>query len=212
VWKGALFQPSAFPGINAIINGGTIVHISIRNSIYLLLGLIGFKATPALAAQDIFLCIEGVPGESQDERHRDCIDVLAWSWGMSQSGTTHDGTGGGGVDKVSVQDLSVTKYIDKSSPDIMLATASGAHFPKLELLVHQTCGGCDPKQPYFSLTIEDIIVSSVSSGGSQGEDRLTENVTFNFAKVQWCYTQTNPDGSQEPEHCEGWDIVTNTPQ
>ena len=79
----------------------------IRNSIYLLLGLIGFKATPALAAQDMFLCIEGAPGESLDKRHPDCIDVLAWSWGMSQSGTTHT-AGGTGAGQANFQDLSVT--------------------------------------------------------------------------------------------------------
>ena len=49
-----------------------------------------------------------------DKTHAEEIDVLAWSWGMSQSGSMH--MGGGGAGKVNVQDLSFTKYIDKSTP------------------------------------------------------------------------------------------------
>ncbi|HYN78560.1 MAG TPA: type VI secretion system tube protein Hcp, partial [Lamprocystis sp. (in: g-proteobacteria)] len=70
-------------------------------------------------AVDMFLKLEGVTGESQDKTHTGEIDVLAWSWGLSQSGTFHTG-GGGGAGKVNVQDLSFTKYIDKSSPNLML--------------------------------------------------------------------------------------------
>ena len=183
----------------------------IRNSIYLLLGLIGFKATPALAAQDMFLCIEGAPGESLDKRYMDCIDVLAWSWGMSQSGTTHTG-GGTGEGKVAVQDLSVTKWVDKSTPILMSHTASGKVFPKVELYVHNACGNCDTSVPYFRLALENILVSSVSTGGSGGEDRLTENISLNFSKVDWCYAEQKPDGSYETEVCQGWDIQANTPR
>src|SRR4051794_28860352 len=64
-------------------------------------------------AVDIFLQLDGIKGEAQDDKYKDEIDVLAWSWGASQSGTTHGGSGSGGG-KVSVQDLSITKYIDKS--------------------------------------------------------------------------------------------------
>lgn len=177
----------------------------IQNSLYLLLGLLGFKSLPAYAAQDMFLCIEGVEGETQDLAYPGCIDVLAWSWGMSNSGSTV--VGGGGEGKVSVQDISVTKWIDKSSPDLMLLTANGKHFPKLELFVRTSCAVDCVADPYFQLTMNEVLVSSVSTGGSDGEDRLTENVSFNFAKVEWCYTV--PIKGETPE-CYGWDIVSNT--
>lgn len=184
------------------------MHASIRNSIYLFLGLLGFKATPASAAQDIFLCAAELEGESLDVRYPGCMDVLAWSWGASNSGNTHTG-GGAGV--VSVQDLSVVKYIDKASPDIMLFTANGINFPKLELLLHTPCAECKIDEPYYSVTMENVIVSSFAVGGSAGEDRLTENVTFNFSKVEWCYSPQNPDGSQGPKECKNWDIQANAP-
>jgi len=191
--------------------GETNLNIRIRNTFYLLLGLIGFKATPAMAAQDMFLCIDGIPGESQDKRYMDCIDVLAWSWGVSNSGSTHTG-GGGGTGKASFQDISLTKFLDKSSPILMLSTANGKVYPKVELFVHNACGNCDPETPYFRLNIENFIVSSISTGGSGGEDRLTENVSLNFSKVDWCYAEQKADGSYEPEVCKGWDIETNMPR
>lgn len=154
-------------------------------------------------AVDIFMKLEGVKGESRDHAHKDEIDVLAWSWGMSNSGTTHIG---GGEGKVSVQDISVTKWIDKASPDLMLLTANGKHFPKLELFVSKPCPAECVAYPYFKLTLEDVLVSSVSTGGSGGEDRLTENVSFNFAKVQWCYTAALKDGNPDTPECHSWDI------
>jgi len=181
----------------------------IRNSLCLLLGLLGFKSLPAYAALDMFLCADELQGEAQDPAYLNCIDVLAWSWGMSNSGTTHIG-GVGGEAKVNVQDISVTKYIDKATPDLMLLTASGKHFPKLELFVSKPCPADCTAYPYFKLTMTEVLVTSVSTGGSGGEDRLTENVSFNFAKVEWCYTATLKDGLPDTPECGGWDIVTNT--
>jgi len=78
-------------------------------------------------AVDMFLNLDGVKGESQDKVHTKEIDVLAWSWGMANSGTAHVG-GGAGSGKVSVQDLSFTKYVDSSSPNLMLNCCNGKHF------------------------------------------------------------------------------------
>ena len=71
-------------------------------------------------AVDMFIKIGDIKGESKDKTHKGEVDVLAWSWGMSNSGTTHMG-GGGGSGKVSVQDLSFTKYIDASSNALLKA-------------------------------------------------------------------------------------------
>src|SRR6476660_2723852 len=87
-------------------------------------------------AVDMFIKIDTVDGESKDSKHKGEIDVLAWSWGMSNSGSAHTG-GGAGAGKVNVQDLSFTKYIDKSSPDLMLACCNGKHFPDANLVVRK---------------------------------------------------------------------------
>ena len=156
-------------------------------------------------AVDMFLKVEGIEGESKDKGHGKEIDVLAWSWGMSQSGTSHVG-GGGGAGKVNVQDLSLTKYIDKSSPDLMLACCNGKHLGEAKLTVRKA--GESPLE-YLIITMTDVLISSVSTGGSGGEDRLTENVTLNFAKVKVEYTEQTAKGGAGAKPKMGWDIAAN---
>ena len=145
-------------------------------------------------AVDMFLKLEGCKGESQDKVHKDEIDVLAWSWGMSQSGTMHTG-GGGGAGKVNVQDLSVTKWVDKSSPVLMQYCSIGKQFTEALLTVRKA-GGDDPLE-YILITMKDVIVTSVSTGGSGGEDRLTENCSLNFSQYKVEYQPQKPDGSAD---------------
>ena len=101
-------------------------------------------------AVDMFMKIQGIEGESKDSSHKNEIDVLAWSWGMTQSGTGHVG-GGSGSGKVNVHDLSFTKYIDKSSPDLMLACCNGKHYGEAKLTVRKA--GENPLE-YMIVTIE----------------------------------------------------------
>lgn len=156
-------------------------------------------------AVDMFLKLDDVKGESIDSKHKDEIDVLAWSWGMSQSGTTHTG-GGGGAGKVSVQDLSFTKYVDKGSPTLQLACCNGKHYKEAKLTVRKA--GEKPLE-YLKITMKEIIISSISTGGSGGEDRLTENVTLNFAEFKTEYTPQKPDGSGDAAIEAAWHIAEN---
>ena len=156
-------------------------------------------------AVDMFLKIDDVKGESRDDKHKDEVDVLAWSWGMSQSGTTHMG-GGGGAGKVSVNDISITKYIDKSSPNLMLACCNGKHYKQALLTVRKA--GEKPLE-YIKLTMKEVIVSSLSTGGSGGEDRLTENLTLNFAEYKIEYSPQKPDGTGEAAVEAAFNIAKN---
>jgi type VI secretion system secreted protein Hcp len=160
-------------------------------------------------AVDMFMKIAGLKGESADKAgHAGEIDVLAWSWGASNSGNAHMG-GGQGAGKVNVQDLSFTKYIDKSSPDLMLYCCNGKHIKDATLTVRKA--GEKPLE-YLTITMNDIIVTSVSTGGSGGEDRLTENVTLNFAKVKVQYTEQKATGDAGDKPQMGWDIAGNVKQ
>ena len=155
--------------------------------------------------RDIFLKIEGVKGESVDDAHKDEIDVLSWDWGMSQTGTTQIGTGGG-AGKVSVQDLSFTKYVDKSTPTLMKYCCNGKHFDEAVLTLRKA--GESPLE-YFKLTINKVLITSISTGGSAGEDQLTENLTLNFAEMTVDYTPQKADGSSDAAVTIGWNIATN---
>jgi type VI secretion system secreted protein Hcp len=145
-------------------------------------------------AVDMFLKLTDLKGEAQDKSHKEEIDVLAWSWGMSQSGTMHTGGGGGGG-KVAIQDISVTKWVDKASPILMKYCSSGKQFKEGVLTVRKA-GGDNPLE-YIIITMSDVIVTSLSTGGSGGEDRLTENCSLNFAAVKVEYQPQKPDGSAD---------------
>ena len=156
-------------------------------------------------AVDIFIKLSDIKGESKGTGHVKEIDVLAWSWGMSQSGTMHTG-GGGGAGKVSVQDLSFTKYFDAASPDLMLACCNGKHIPEAILTV-QKAG--EKALPYIKITLSNLLVSSVSTGGSGGEDRLTENVSLNFEKVKVEYDTQTEKGAKGDHFAMGWNVAEN---
>ncbi|SFV04776.1 Hcp family type VI secretion system effector [Pseudoduganella namucuonensis] len=159
-------------------------------------------------AMDIFINLgDKIKGESRDKVQgpKGDVDVLAWSWGMSQSGTTHSG-GGGGAGKANFQDISFTKYIDKASNGLMTALAKGSHIPKVVLLVRKAGEG---QQRYIEITMEEVIVTSISTGGSGGEDRLTENVTLNFAKVKFAYAVQDSKGGVGADATFAWNIAEN---
>ncbi|MEM6973771.1 MAG: type VI secretion system tube protein Hcp [Pseudomonadota bacterium] len=154
-------------------------------------------------ALDMFLIIDkgAIEGESQDDEHTNTIDLLAWSWGISQSGSFHMG-GGGGAGKANFQDISITKYIDKSSSELMLYCSNGDHFDTAELIVRKA--GKNPLE-YLTILMNDVLVTSVSTGGSGGEDRLTENVTLNFAGFEVAYTPQKKDGTgDKPKELKWW--------
>ena len=155
---------------------------------------------------DCHIKFDGVEGETTDDGHDKEITVLNWSWGMSQSGTTHQG-GGGGAGKVNVQDISFTKYVDKSTTNLMSACCKGTHFDDAVLIVRKA--GDKPLE-YIKITMKEVIVTSVSTGGSGGEDRLTENVTLNFASVKVDYVEQTPKGGTGDKPSMNWNIADNS--
>ncbi|GAA0404449.1 type VI secretion system tube protein Hcp [Cocleimonas flava] len=156
-------------------------------------------------AVDMFLKLDGIDGEAQDAEHKKEIDVLAWSWGASQSGTTHMGAGGGGG-KANVEDVSFTHYIDSASHNLLQRVFDGKHISEGTLVVRKAGG--TPLE-YLTIKMTDIMVTNVSTGGSGGEDRLTENVTLNFSKVDYTYKPQKEDGSADADKKAGWDIAEN---
>src|ERR1700761_7447722 len=153
----------------------------------------------------MFLKLEGISGESKDKTHSKEIDLLAWSWGMSNSGSAHVG-GGAGAGKVNVQDISFTKYVDLSSTPLMLACANGKHITKATLVVRKA--GENPLE-YITVTMSECLVSSISTGGSGGEDRLAEEVTLNFAKGGVAYKEQAAAGGAAGTGDFKWDIAGN---
>jgi len=157
-------------------------------------------------AVDMFLKLDGVKGESKDHKHKDEIDIQSFSWGHSQTGT-FGGGGGGGAGKVSVHDISVSKFMDKASTVLMNYCCSGKHIPSGLITVRKA--GEKPLE-YLKIKLTDIIISSVQHAGHGGGDLLSESLTLNFAKYHVEYQEQQPDGSGKPAGEHGWDVKANT--
>lgn len=159
-------------------------------------------------AIDCFLKLENnIKGEAQDDKHKDWIDVLSWDWALTQSGTTHMGMGGGGG-KVDVQDITITKYVDRATHDLISRCCSGEHIKGGQLVVRKS-GGTAPVD-YLKIDMEDIMITSYQTGGSKdGLDRVQETLTLNFRRVQVTYTMQEATGAAGPESSTGWEIAEN---
>ncbi|EAP97568.1 hypothetical protein JNB_18898 [Janibacter sp. HTCC2649] len=142
----------------------------------------------------IFARIGAINGESRDARHKDEIDVLSWSWGLSQSGAAGHGggRGGAGAGKATFHDFTFTHHIDKASPLLMKACATGEHIRDATLTVRKSGQG---QQDYVIITMNDLLVTGVSTRVSVEGDATMEEVVLAFAKVDLEYKPQKPDGS-----------------
>ena len=157
-------------------------------------------------AVDMFLKLDGIKGESKDAKHKDEIHIESFSWGLNQTGA-HGSGGGGGAGKVSVHDISVTKFLDKASPELMLACCNGKHIKEGLITVRKA--GENPVE-YLKIKLSDILISGVQNAG-HGSDLLTENLTLNFAKFHVDYQEQGKDGKAAGGPVSmGWDVKANT--
>ena len=159
-----------------------------------------------MAIADYFLKLDGIDGESTDDKHKGEIDILSWSFGANQMGT-HSGGGGGGAGKVSVQDLHVVLKVNKASPKLLLACCNGQHITKA-ILTARKAG--KEQQEYLKITLSDVLVSSYTTGGSGGGDPIpTEQVSLNFAKIEMEYKEQKADGTLGGPIKTTWDLKAN---
>lgn len=156
-------------------------------------------------AVDMFLELDKIKGESRDSKHKGDIDILSWSWGLSQSSSAHVAAGAG-VGKANFQDISITKYVDKASVTLMEHVATGDHIDKAKLVVRKAGG--KPLE-YIIIDLKKVFVASYSTGGSGGEDLLTENITLNFAEVKVTYVPQKADGTGDAKIDFGFSIPEN---
>ena len=158
---------------------------------------------------DIFFKLDGSPGDSVDDKHRDAIDVASFSWGESNPGAHLTASGaGGGAGKVSVQDFHFTAHVSKASPLLMSHCANGQHIPSGILYVRKQTDG-RASADYLTYKFTSVVVSSFSQGGSVTDDRPLDSVSIAFAKVAVEYKEQKADGSLAAAVNFGWDLKLN---
>jgi type VI secretion system secreted protein Hcp len=141
-------------------------------------------------ASDIFAKIGDIKGESLDDKHKDEIEVLSFSWGVTNSGSMASGSGGG-EGKASFHDLSFVHNIDKASPVLLQYCANGTHM-KDATITHRKAGKL--QHEFMIVKLNDVIITGVTHGGS-GDGGHSENVSLSFAKVNIEYKPQKADGS-----------------
>jgi len=145
-----------------------------------------------MAVVDYYLKIDGIDGESQDQKHKGEIEIQSWSWGETNSGSMTYG-GGGGTGRSQPSDFHFVKKVDKASPALFLACADGEHIKKAVL----SCRKAGKNQQDFLIwTFEDFLVASYQVGGSESSDVIPmDQISINFTKATQEYKEQKADGS-----------------
>lgn len=157
-------------------------------------------------ASDFLLEIDGIKGESNDSKHKETIEIESFSWGVSNSGS-HSAGSGGGAGKASFQDLHCTANVNKASPVLMLSCANGKHIKKAVLFVRKQG---KEQQEFYTVTLEDLLVSSYQSGDSTGGNPVpTDQFSLNFAKIKYEYKLQKADGSLGAPSTGTWNLKEN---
>jgi len=123
-------------------------------------------------AQDIFLKLAGIKGESRDASHPDEIEVLAWDWSADQPSSTRSGAGSIEA-KCTANDLTIEHYVDRASPILMLHCLKGNHIENAVLVARKA--GCMPLE-YLKITLDDVVITRINSVANFNMARPREEV------------------------------------
>jgi len=152
-------------------------------------------------AVDYFLKIDGIAGESKDLKHKDAIDLESFSWGLTNEPVRTARPASG---KAAIQDFHFVTRMNKASPALFLACATGKHIKYAVLSVRKA--GME-KQDYLIVKMSDVVVSSYQTGGSEGADSPLDQVSFDFGRIDVEYRATKPDGTLAAAVKAGWDVT-----
>lgn len=157
-------------------------------------------------AFDCFIKIDGIEGECSDDSHQSWIEVLFCECGVNQKvSTTASSAGGASAERASFQDFSFIKQLDKSSPKLSMACADGTH---IDTIIIELCRAGSEKVKFMEFRLANCIISKVSM--ESGGDFPFENVSINYGKIEWCYTQQNRVGGGAAGNVAGgWNLQKN---
>jgi type VI secretion system secreted protein Hcp len=153
--------------------------------------------------QEVFIKIDGITGESKQAKHKGWIDVLTYSYRVSQTASLF--TGGGGVGRADFAPLTFSHIIDRASPNLFKYCAAGKHIPKVEL---SACKAGDGSQEFLNIKLFEVVIVDVNPNGSSG-DQTVENVSLAYGKIEIKIKEQNADGAMGAEVCGNWSVKEN---
>jgi type VI secretion system secreted protein Hcp len=158
----------------------------------------------ASMATDIFAKIGDIKGDSTDNKHQDEVEVLSYSWGVTNTGNIGTG-GGGGAGRATFQDLSIVHKIDRASPQLLQACATGQHLKEATITFRKAGKG---QRDFLIIKMNDVIISGVVQSAPSSEAG-SETVSLEFAKVDWEFKPQKTDGSLDAGIHFKFDIKAN---
>ena len=158
-------------------------------------------------AVDMFLKIEGIPGDSTNAKFKDHIDVLSFGWGATQSASFAFG-GGGGTGKASIQDFSFVKQPDTATAKLFKGVVTGEHIPEATLILVKAG---ESQQAFMKLKMTNVIITGYQTGGSAGV-LPAEQCSFAFQKVELSTAEQKADGSIGSWETIAFDLSQNVSQ
>ena len=159
-------------------------------------------------AFDTFLQIEGLPGECLDEKHKNWIQLFSFSHAVTQVGDgSASAVGVRTAGKCDHGDFHFTKTMDKCTPFLLNKACTGKHYTKA---VVEVCKNTGAKEVFYKITMDHVVVSSVSTGAGQGQEAPMESVSFSYSKINWEYTAIDSKSGQKgATAAASWNIQTN---
>jgi type VI secretion system secreted protein Hcp len=154
---------------------------------------------------DYFLKIDGIPGESLDDKHKDEIELVSFSWGVSHA-AAHGAGAGVGQGRAQFHDFNFTMRVNKASPLLFLATASGKHLKEATLSVRRAA---KVKLEYLKIKFTDVFITSFEEAAEGGEPP-EEMVGFAFGRIDLEYKPQQPTGALGAAIKAGWDLSRNS--
>jgi type VI secretion system secreted protein Hcp len=161
-----------------------------------------------MAQADYFLKLGDVEGESDDDTHGKEIQLSSFSFGVANAGAGGWG-GGSGASKANVQDIHFTKLVDKSSPNLFQACATGKHFDDATVTIRKAGG--DAPVEYLIYKLTEVFVTSHNISGHDGGGIAQESGSINFSKVEMTYNPQTAEGGVDAANTKGYDIKANKP-
>jgi type VI secretion system secreted protein Hcp len=134
---------------------------------------------------EMFLKLDGVPGESLDKTHASEIEILSWHW-ATENHVRWDLNQGGQATKVNIHEIKIDKICDKASVVLYKCCVTGKHIPSAKITCRKNAG--DQKFEYLVVELTDVMVSKVSWDGRGEEQALNEAVELSFAEFKLNYT------------------------
>ena len=162
-------------------------------------------APSAHAADDYFLKIDGVPGESVAGLAKDAIQVKEFSWGAETTATF--GSAGTTAGKATFKEFTIKKNVDSTSPVLLQKLGQGAPLPTIELAVRHAAA--TPQPFYMRYCMQPVfVVSQTQDGGGDGP--IEETLVFKFAASSQTFGRQNVSGQVTSSVIGSWNTLTNS--